>query len=68
VDRPIIRSHIAALIVFPLTVWGLSRIQPVLAVPLGLNVAFLTILLWKASAYFKAFRSDEAHAPIPQTT
>jgi O-antigen/teichoic acid export membrane protein len=68
VDRPIIRSHVAALVVFPLAVWGLSRFQPVLAVPLGLNVAFATILVWKATACFQVSRSAGASATVPQAT
>jgi O-antigen/teichoic acid export membrane protein len=68
VDRPIIRSHIAALLVFPLTVWGLSRFRPVLAVPLGLNIAFATILLWKAAAYLRVSRSRGGPATLPQAT
>lgn len=68
VDRPIIHSHIAALLVFPLTVWALSRVEPVLAVPLGLNAAFLTILIWKTTAYLKVSRSGGAHATVPLTT
>jgi len=68
VDRPIIRSQFAALLVFPLAVWGLSRFQPVLAVPLGLNVAFATILVWKATACFQVSRSRGAPATLPQAT
>lgn len=52
-DEPIIHSHIASLIVFVLATWLLSFIWPYLAVPLGLCVAFLLILCWKAYAYLR---------------
>jgi O-antigen/teichoic acid export membrane protein len=53
-DRPIIRSHIAALPAFALSVWLLSGRYNVLAVPIGLNISFALILLWKTAAYWQA--------------
>lgn len=50
-DRHIIYSHISSLAVFVLTVWILSRTQAALAVPIGLNMAFGCILIWKTTAY-----------------
>jgi O-antigen/teichoic acid export membrane protein len=52
-DRHIIYSHIAALIVFVLSVWVLSRSQSALAIPLGLNFAFALILIWKSASYWQ---------------
>ncbi|MCY1299698.1 hypothetical protein D9M70_492370 [compost metagenome] len=52
-DRLIINSHIAGLVVFIPAVWMFSQQWPRLAIPLGLCVAFLLILLWKSLAYFR---------------
>lgn len=52
-DRPIIYSHIVGLGVFIPTTWLLSEQCPGIAIPLGLCVAFLVILLWKLQAYFR---------------
>ena len=51
-DRHIINSHIGALAIFVFAVWAMSGTYSALAVPLGLNVAFGLILLWKAVAYW----------------
>lgn len=51
-DRPLIYSHIASLFVFLLVTWVFSGQWPSLAVPLGLCVAFILVLVWKAIAYF----------------
>ena len=51
-DKHIIYSHIGALAMFVIAVWALSSTQSALAVPLGLNVAFAFILLWKSAAYW----------------
>jgi len=53
IDRPIIHSHVASLIVFLIATWGFSQYWPLLAVPLGLCAAFLLILVWKAWAFIK---------------
>lgn len=52
-DRPIIHSHIASLLAFIPATWLFSFNWPLLAVPLGLCIAFLTILLWKFWAFFR---------------
>jgi O-antigen/teichoic acid export membrane protein len=52
-DRPIIYSHIFGFCVFIPTTWLCSRQWPDIAIPLGLCVAFLVILLWKLQAYFR---------------
>lgn len=51
-DRPLIFSHIAGLIAFILATWFFSFFWPVLAVPLGLCVAFFLMVVWKSAAYF----------------
>jgi len=52
-DRPIIRSHIASLLIFIPATWLFSLYWPVLAVPLGLSAAFTLILLWKSWTFFR---------------
>jgi O-antigen/teichoic acid export membrane protein len=51
-DRPIIQSHIASLLVFVIATWLFAQSWPLLAVPLGLCVAFILILVWKTWAFF----------------
>lgn len=51
-DKHIIYSHIGALVVFVIAVSALSSVYAALAVPLGLNIAFGFILLWKTAAYW----------------
>jgi O-antigen/teichoic acid export membrane protein len=64
IDRPIIHSHIASLLVFVMATWLFSQRWPLLAVPLGLCAAFMLILVWKAWAFFKLtplpYRSAQA--------
>lgn len=62
-DRPIIQSHIAALPAFVLSVWLFSASQTELAVPLGLNVSFALILVWKTVAYLLANNAQGANRP-----
>ncbi|MBC7180623.1 MAG: hypothetical protein H5U14_11140 [Roseovarius sp.] len=50
-DKPIILSHLAALGAFVAATWLLSASHAALAVPIGLNVAFVVILIWKTAAY-----------------
>ena len=52
-DRPIIHSHIASLLIFIPVTWLLSRYWPLQAVPAGLCIAFLLILLWKCLAFVR---------------
>lgn len=60
-DRPIIFSHIAALPVFILSTWGLSYAHPALAVPIGVCLAFVLVLIWKSIAYFQILRKENRH-------
>lgn len=53
IDRPIIQSHIASLVVFVIATWLFSLRWPLLAVPLGLCTAFALVLAWKAWAFLK---------------
>ncbi|AMB85434.1 hypothetical protein AWM79_08995 [Pseudomonas agarici] len=52
-DRPIIHSHIASLLIFIPSTWLFSKFWPLQAVPLGLCVAFFLILLWKSLAFVR---------------
>lgn len=52
-DRPIIHSHIASLLIFILVTWLLSQNWPLQAVPAGLCIAFLFILIWKSVAFLR---------------
>lgn len=52
-DRPIIHSHIACLIVFVAATWLVSLHWLSMAVPLGLNAAFLLMLVWKIYAFIR---------------
>lgn len=52
-DRPIIQSHIASFILFIPTTWILSLHWPLLAVPMGLCIAFAFILFWKCLAFIR---------------
>ena len=67
-DKPIIYSHIAALVAFPLTVWPMSHYWPTLAVLLGLNVSFSVILVWKTVTYLYAARISSSQEAVPQST
>lgn len=64
-DKHIIYSHIGALVVFVLAVWALSGAYGELAVPLGLNVAFALILLWKATVYWLQNTESNTLQTIP---
>ena len=63
-DRPIIYSHIASLVSFVLATWFFAQLWPVLAVPMGLCVAFALMLVWKSWAFFRLtpqrYRSSQA--------
>lgn len=50
-DKPIIYSHLAALVAFVSATAVLGAVLAELAVPVGLNLAFLVILIWKTTAY-----------------
>ncbi len=67
IDKPLVYSHIAALIGFFSVTFIASRPLGPSAVLLGLNAAFLIILLWKSVAYLSvlghATRLESASAP-----
>ena len=50
-DKPIIYSHIASMLMFATCTWALNQRFGPLAVPMGVNAAFLLILIWKIHAY-----------------
>ncbi len=50
-DQPIIISHLIGVAVFILATGLISRIAPLLAVPLGMIAAFGVILLWKGICF-----------------
>lgn len=52
-DRSIVQSHVAALPVFAMATAIAAIWNPLLAVPLGLCVSQLFILIWKLRAYLK---------------
>ena len=66
-DKPIIRSHLAALPVFIMVTWAFSKTHSMMAVPIGLNSSFAVILMWKSVAYWKINKSENAPTPTPQT-
>lgn len=66
-DRPIVHSHIAALIVFVLVTWAFSGHFSATAVPIGLNFSFVVILVWKAVAYMQLRKTDSTLKPTPQS-
>lgn len=50
-DRPIVRSHVAALVVFIGATAVAAQFSNALAVPLGLIAAFLLVFVWKLVAF-----------------
>jgi hypothetical protein len=59
-DQPIICSHVAALPVFVLVTWIFSNTRSVLAIPIGLNLLFSVILVWKTITYLKLIKAEVA--------
>ena len=53
IDRHIIYSHIASLLIFVAATWFFARHSPLLAVPFGLIAAHVVMLVWKAWAFLK---------------
>lgn len=53
IDKPIIISHVAALPAFFMGTAVASGFFSTLAIPIGLNVAFLLVLCWKTTAYWQ---------------
>lgn len=66
-DRPLIHSHIAALIVFVLATWALSAHFAAMAVPIGLIFSFAVILAWKGIAYIQLIKFDSLPKSASQT-
>ena len=66
-DKPIIYSHLAALPAFILATWAFSKTHAALAVPIGLNIAFAVILVWKTIAYRRLNNAADVLKPAPQT-
>lgn len=56
-DKPIVYSHGTSLVFFVGTTWLLSDRFGPMAVPLGLNLAFALILVWKSLAYWYACKA-----------
>lgn len=67
-DKSIIYSNLAALPAFAITTWFFSKTEAVMAVPIGLNVAFAVILVWKSVVYWRINKSDGTSRQAPQTT
>jgi len=66
-DKPLIYSHIAALLSFVCTTWALSGRFQAMAVPLGLNISFAVILVWKTLAYWQLNMAAHQPKPMPRT-
>ena len=66
-DKPIIQSHIAALIAFVAATWIFIPQFSILAVPIGLNFSFMVILIWKTVAYWQLNKSDTISKTATQT-
>ncbi len=64
VDRPIIFSHMCALLFFIAVTWLCSQKYALLAVPIGLNAAFASMLVWKFAAYWAQVKKQIY--PIPR--
>ncbi|GAD64255.1 lipopolysaccharide biosynthesis protein [Aquipseudomonas alcaligenes] len=52
-DHPIIYSHVVSLVVFVGVTWFISLYWAHLAVPVGLCIAFFSVLVWKSFAYLR---------------
>jgi O-antigen/teichoic acid export membrane protein len=58
-DRPIIYSNICSLLIFVVTTWLFSRTYGSLAVPIGLNAAYICILAWQSIAYIQLIKNEK---------
>jgi len=67
-DKPIIHSHMAALVVFVGTTVILSSTHGTQAVLIGLNAAFGSILAWKSTAYVLLLLQHKEAKPTPAHT
>lgn len=59
-DKHIIFSHGTSLVFFIAATWLLSDHFGPMAVPLGLNLAFALILVWKSLAYWQACKASSS--------
>lgn len=66
-DKPIIRSHIAAFVVFGAAVWALSGHSGPLAVPQGIVISFFFILTWKTAAYWRYLLTMQEQKTVLQS-
>lgn len=66
-DKPIIYSHGAALIFFIASTWLLSNRFGPMAIPLGLNLAFALILVWKSMAYWRCMKKSSMNMELEPT-
>lgn len=57
-DKAIISSHLGAAVAFFIIVWLVSQFTSRLAVPIGLNIFFAVILIWKTAAYVAFVRQS----------
>jgi len=57
-DKPIIYSHVAALLAFVASVLAFQTSWPLLAVPIALNVSFAVILAIKTVSYITALTAE----------
>lgn len=58
-DSPIIKSNIAAFMLFMLVSFALSDLNKMLAIPIAMNAAFFCILSWQSIAYLSLIRKNE---------
>lgn len=66
-DKPIIYSHIAALLGFVSTTALSSQLLGAGSVLVGLNTAFIVILLWKCTAYLNLIHREKHTKPLHAT-
>lgn len=64
-DRTIILGHLMALLFFGVTTTGFAAVSATYAVPIGVLVAMVAVLIWKSWAYFRAFRSEQSQGVLP---
>lgn len=65
VDGPIIKSHIASVVLFVFTTWIVSSTSPRFAVPIGLTSAFALIFVWKTIIYLMMISEKSTSKGLP---
>jgi len=58
-DKPIIYSHISALLTFGAVTWLFSHLNTELSILIGLNASFFTILIWNSVAFIQMTNKDK---------